>query len=451
MIYVAKEYKQYCSNLKPYPYDIYFRPTKIQRKIILDNTRFKILDAGRRFSKSYTLLGDCIKNAWEKKNSLNCLISPIYAQVLDLARKLNAILPPSKIRGRYPRKYHQELAEGNEEKNHFIDYRDIQLINGSIIKFKTAVHPKRIKGEGYDWVGINEAGEISDELWNEVIRPSLMDKEGKVFIEGTPNGKNWFYYVWLKGQEDDEPDYISWVYNSLEGGFITEEEFEEARRNTPERTFRQEYLGEFVDNSNNVFHELEKNIVGNYDWSSYQGTGYIVDVEPNPNHHYIIGVDIGKQVSYTVISVMNRNTCHLDAFWRFRHKSFEDIYQAIISMYKYYKHCEIYPDSTGIGAPLAERLSKFTRDAVFPYYFTNKSLQELMDSLQLKIENRIVTFPNIPILLKEMKMIEYEILPSRLTTYKAPSGFYTDCVMSLALSCVGIESWEYEKLIGKLA
>jgi hypothetical protein len=64
-------------------------------------------------------------------------------------------------------------------------------INGNACDFRSADRPENIEGFGYALIIINEAGIVlkNRRLWEESIRPMIMDYKAKVLIGGTPKGK----------------------------------------------------------------------------------------------------------------------------------------------------------------------------------------------------------------------------------------------------------------------
>ncbi|NUN08043.1 MAG: phage terminase large subunit [Ignavibacteriaceae bacterium] len=72
-------------------------------------------------------------------------------------------------------------------------------IGSAICDFRSADRPENIEGFGYALVVLNEAGIIlkNRALWNESIRPMIMDYKARVLIGGTPKGR----YVKRNGEE----------------------------------------------------------------------------------------------------------------------------------------------------------------------------------------------------------------------------------------------------------
>ena len=84
------------------------------------------------------------------------------------------------------------------------------------------------------------------DVWAEVIRPALADKQGWALFISTPDGTaSWFYDMWCFCGEQEWDDWQRWSFTTIEGGNVKEEEVEAARGQLDPRTFRQEFEASF--------------------------------------------------------------------------------------------------------------------------------------------------------------------------------------------------------------
>ena len=81
-----------------------------------------------------------------------------------------------------------------------------------------------------------------------ILKPTILVKGKKVLFISTPNGKNFLFELHLRGIDIDQKNYISLRGTSYDTPFIDKSEVEEAKRALPEDIFKQEILGEFIDN-----------------------------------------------------------------------------------------------------------------------------------------------------------------------------------------------------------
>lgn len=152
------------------------------------------------------------------------------------------------------------------------------LVNGSVISLKGANNPDSLRGIGLNYLVMDEASYIDERVWTEVLRPTLSDKQGEGLFISSPSGRNWFYDLWMLGQNLEEEDWESWQFTTLEGGNVPPDEIEAARRDLDARTFEQEYEAQFVTYTGLVYYGF-----------SYQEN--VIDRPYDPDDPVYIGMD----------------------------------------------------------------------------------------------------------------------------------------------------------------
>lgn len=221
--------------------------TDLQKDILENDTRFKILIAGRRFSKTFIALNYLAQQA-RFPNKKVMYISPSYRMSKQIAwEDLKNML---RDRGWAKKINESDLT--------------IKLINSSIIMLRSADNPDSIRGIGLDAVVIDEAADVPklEETWRAVIRPTLSDRGGKAFIIGTPKGRGFLYDLYNDAKHLD--DWISWQYTTAAGGQVSNEELEQAKRDLDERTYKQEYEATFIEMVGQIYYAFgEHNIQQN--------------------------------------------------------------------------------------------------------------------------------------------------------------------------------------------
>ena len=208
-----------------------------QKQIANDQSRFKVVCAGRRFGKSYLSMREICYRARQPGVEIFYLTTSYRAAKMILWKPLKRRLQDL----RWIRKINETEMS-------------ILLKNGSTISLKGAEDPDRLRGVSLDYVVIDEAADCKlDELWGEVCRPALADRQGGALFIGTPKGKaNAFYDLYQFASDESNSDWHSWQYTTLEGGFVTEREIASARQDMTERQFRQEFLATFESYENRV-------------------------------------------------------------------------------------------------------------------------------------------------------------------------------------------------------
>lgn len=119
----------------------------------------------------------------------------------------------------------------------------IELINGGTIALRGADNYDNLRGEGLNFVVLDEFASMAPEAWTEVLRPALSDRLGGALFIGTPKGHNHFYELFQAGREQE--GWATFQYTTEQGGIVLPGELEAARRELDERTYIQEYQASF--------------------------------------------------------------------------------------------------------------------------------------------------------------------------------------------------------------
>ncbi len=315
----------------------------------------------------------------------------------------------------------------------------IAFPGGGTIRFRSLDNPDNARGWTADGVVIDEAPDVSEVAWYEVLRPMLLDTGGESWCIGTPKGQNWFWRECVAAT--DRPDSRFWnaptlgaavtgeglvrLSHPLENPFIPWDEIAALFRTSPERAFRQEILAEFLEESGGVF----------------QGVRRVVDAgrtradEPRPGAYYSAGVDLARVMDWTVITVLEKSGRQV-YHERFNQISWERQVARIAATASRYR-CAVTLDTTGLGDPVFEQLRK-ANVRVNPYLFTNASKERLIDGLAIAIENQDLALMDVPAQTNELLAYRYELTPARNIRMGAPQGMNDDCVTALGLARAGL-------------
>jgi hypothetical protein len=119
----------------------------------------------------------------------------------------------------------------------------IELVSGGTISLRGADNYDALRGDGLDFIVLDEYASMAPAAWTEVLRPALADKQGGALFIGTPRGHNHFYDLYEAAQ--NQPHWAAFQYTTEQGGNVTPEELEIATHELDERTFRQEFRASF--------------------------------------------------------------------------------------------------------------------------------------------------------------------------------------------------------------
>jgi len=211
-----------------------------RREILNDPSRYKIVSSGRRFGKSYFSVLFLLNKPLEA-NERRWIVFPTYRQAKMVSWNL--------LKGIFASKQ----ATINETE------LSITLDNGAKIELKGADKPDSLRGVSTTMVVMDEYAFMKENVWGEIIQPTLAESRGEALFVGTPSGLNHFYDLFVKGQSDNG-DYKSWQFTTLEGGFISSDEIENAKKNLDKRTFQQEYEASFLTAANRCAYNFSRDI-----------------------------------------------------------------------------------------------------------------------------------------------------------------------------------------------
>ena len=196
-----------------------------QSSVFACDSRFRVLAAGRRFGKTYLGCTELCRAAWGK-DRLAWYVAPTYKQGKRVAwNPLKQMTRPF------------WASPPNET-----DLR-IELTNGGTIALRGADNYDALRGDGLDFVVLDEYASMAPAAWTEVLRPALADKQGEALFIGTPRGHNHFYDLYEAAQ--NQPHWAAFQYTTEQGGNVTHEELESATCEMDERTYLQEFLASF--------------------------------------------------------------------------------------------------------------------------------------------------------------------------------------------------------------
>lgn len=207
-------------------------------------TRFRVVVAGRRGGKTFLAMRELARFArvpnsvvWYLTGSRQQAKSLVWSK---LKKKLKAL---------------NWIANTNESE------LKLELVNGSQICLKSAEQGDNLRGESLNFICLDEFCDLDlDEIWSQIIRPSLADKRGHALFIGTPKAANQA----AKDLFDNgltRANWASFTYTTAEGGFVDAEEIEQAREDLSPKVFKQEYEASWENFAGVIFGDFgEHNI-----------------------------------------------------------------------------------------------------------------------------------------------------------------------------------------------
>ena len=256
-----------------------------QQTVWLDQTRFKVVAAGRRTGKSRLAAYTLLVKALEPGPGQVFYVAPTQGQARDIMWQ--TLL---------------ELGHGVIASSH-INNLQIQLINGAIISLKGADRPETMRGVSLKHLVMDEYADMRPEVWEQILRPALADQKGHAIFIGTPLGRNHFYDLYQHGLKGDDDTFTSFHFTSFDNPLLDPAEIEAAKKSMSSFSFRQEFMASFEAAGGELFKE---------EWIKFK------EDEPDDGDYYI-AVDLAgfeeegskgvknKRLDNTAIAIVKAN------------------------------------------------------------------------------------------------------------------------------------------------
>ncbi len=208
-----------------------------QTEIFESDSRFTVAMCGRRFGKNEVASLMAIDHATQPDkrpfgaddSAVVWWVGPTYNQTLKYGfEKVLEKVPP-------------RIIDGDPKRSAPFE---IDFFNGSRIEFYSFDRPSSLQGAGVDFMIIDEAAYMPESVWQNDLRPMLLDNTGGALLISKPMGENWFATRHEWGRDASKPEWSSVHATSYDNPWVDDAEIDAAKRTTPEQVFRQEYLAD---------------------------------------------------------------------------------------------------------------------------------------------------------------------------------------------------------------
>jgi hypothetical protein len=215
--------------------DLGYRPHPGQVAVHRSRALRRVLACGVRWGKTKCAVMEVVAALLEPtdRETLGWVVAPDHSisdRILKAAHALLERHVPQRVLG---------------FKGHTLRVRNLAA-RVAVAEGRSADNPSSLLGEGLDWLVVDEAARIKDDVWNAHLAQRLVERRGWALIVSTPRGRGWFYDAFLRGRDGSDPDYEAWSGPTWDNPRIDREAIEDERRRLDEETFRQEFEGRFV-------------------------------------------------------------------------------------------------------------------------------------------------------------------------------------------------------------
>jgi phage terminase large subunit-like protein len=143
----------------------------------------------------------------------------------------------------------------------------------------TAESADSIRGEAFHIVVVDEAARVAEDVYYDVIVPTVADWDGDVILLSTPRGKNWYHTLFIEGLTygKDGPVYSKRGPTTDNPNPNIQKAAVLAKQRLPENSYKQEWEAEFIADAFNPWLS---------EW--YEGQNRF-DPRPQANNEIIVG------------------------------------------------------------------------------------------------------------------------------------------------------------------
>lgn len=381
-----------------------------QYEIISHPAKRKYLSMGRRWGK--TVLGGVIVLNVLRQHGKAAWVVPYYKNARALWRYVNNVCAP--------------LAQTK-----VLDVSKAEKVvtthRGGFLGIYSADNIDAARSEDFDVAVFDESARISVEDKQDVFEATLADRDGDAVDISSPKGRNGFFVEWLTAYQDESGYSHAWTaptsanpLPNIRKAFARLQDRVE-RGEYPARSFKQEFLAEFIEDG-----AFFSNVLA-CATAQPQDTGIA-------EHEYAIGVDWarasgGDNSVFMVVDATERSVAHIT---RLNGRPFEYQLSILKSVWERFNQCPILAEYNSLGMKPVEDLQAAGLP-VTAFTTTAQSKHEIMTGLSLAFEKKEIQILNDVTLTGELQAYEVKERAG-LPAYSAPDGMHDDYVVSLALA-----------------
>lgn len=369
-----------------------------------------IIKAPRQVGKTFFNISELIYSASILKKSVSIVVEPSVFLARKVYNDITKALNGSGV-----------IASANSTTC------EINFINGSQIICRSIESMSR----GLTVSGIliiDETCFIDDESIYTLLPLINANNAGLILTSSPFTAEGYFYNMYLKGMEGNDPNIKSFDWSKEEGikQFLTEEKKALYKSVMSKNKYTTEILGEFLANDGLLFTNI---------------SACIGDAVPTEKTAYI-GIDFatGSDGDYTVLTAINGKG------QVFKQVAVNDLTPTkqvdwlvgiIENIKKGYTIRTILAEKNSIGAVYIDYMRKSLLKSnltVQEFITTNDSKRRIIEQLQTAFEQAAITIPNDPVLINELKRFQATVNPTTKVVRYEGKNCHDDRTMSLAFA-----------------
>jgi len=305
----------------------------------------------------------------------------------------------------------------------------------------------KLRGYHPDFVFVDEASIVPSEMITSEIMMMLTKPNACLVMSGTPMGSD---HVFRKAFLDAKR-YSVHHYASYQSPLVSQKQLDEWKEVMTHEEWQREVEGLWVEATHTFF---PMNLIvacvdpelGNPDSPS----AYIEDIEKVQPEQlrgpYYAGLDLGKQVDYSVLVVVQKRE---NGEVRLMHKrqfplgtNYPEVIGYVARAEQIFNFEGLHVDKGGIGDAVVDELNSIHIRAVEGVFFTDVEKENMLNNLKLLMEKKLLKIVgDDKALITQINEQQYEYLQPKTAQERIhlkfwhPQGRHDDQLMALALAC----------------
>jgi len=305
----------------------------------------------------------------------------------------------------------------------------------------------KLRGYHPDFVFVDEASIVPSEMITSEIMMMLTKPNACLVMSGTPMGSD---HVFRKAFLDAKR-YSVHHYASYQSPLVSQKQLDEWKEVMTNEEWQREVEGLWVEATHTFFPmNLIVACVDPELGSPDSPSAYIEDVEKARPEQlrgpYYAGLDLGKQVDYSVLVVVQKSE---NGEIRLMHKrqfplgtNYPEVIGYVARAEQIFNFEGLHVDKSGIGDAVVDELNSIHIRAVEGVFFTDVEKENMLNNLKLLMEKKLLKIVgDDTALIMQINEQQYEYLQPKTAQERIhlkfwhPQGRHDDQLMALALAC----------------
>ena len=300
---------------------------------------------------------------------------------------------------------------------------------GSEVEFRSTHNSayEHWRAAGLDFADWDESGTIPHDAFL-TLQPMLTDNPHSTqTCIGSPRGRNWFHEKCMLGRDKNSGWWSPpFAWPSILRPSFSRSEWERMKRELPDMWFRQEFLAEFLTNTQGAFRQ---DVGSDFEYIEFDQLNSYAR-----RHELHIGVDFARKVDFTEIVVTDERG-RVIYHERYQLTGWPEIVERCFLVQQACRGAPMAIDATGLGDVVLAMLLERGCEDVYPYIYTNDTKAGLFITGQKLNERGKIKVPRSDSYsCHEFEACEVDVNKNGKYIFGAPQGEHDDFVNAVLLA-----------------